>query len=109
MRKYITHDIACTIYKQTILPLFDYANFLVESGQKVYIDRMYTLHVKDLQIIDCKAHAKEAKEELGWRYTLMAPIERRREHHCVMIYRLSKIHDTFRPTMNLRSRNKVKF
>ena len=32
MRKYITSDIACTIYKQVILPLMDYADFLIDSG-----------------------------------------------------------------------------
>ena len=65
-----------------------------------------------MTIIDCKAHSKESEKELEMRYNLKAPIERRREHHCVKMYRLSKIHgnlDIFRPTVNLRSRNKVKF
>ena len=32
LRKYITSDIACLIYKQTILPLADYADLVVDSG-----------------------------------------------------------------------------
>ena len=32
MRKFITSKIACTIYKQVIVPLLDYADFLIDSG-----------------------------------------------------------------------------
>ena len=31
LRPYINNDIACRIYKQTILPLIDYADFMIES------------------------------------------------------------------------------
>ena len=46
MRKYITCSIANTIYKQTIIPFFDYADFLIESWQNMYINRLDTLHSK---------------------------------------------------------------
>ena len=32
IRPYITVEIANTIYKQTILPLMDYGDFMIESG-----------------------------------------------------------------------------
>ena len=31
LRPYINNDIACRIYKQTILPLIDYDDFMIES------------------------------------------------------------------------------
>ena len=34
MRKYINNDIAITMYKQLILPLFDYADCMVKSAHK---------------------------------------------------------------------------
>ena len=44
------------MYKQTIIPLFDYDDFLIESGQNKYITRLNDLHVKGLRIIDCNKH-----------------------------------------------------
>ena len=41
MRKYIDNWTANNIYKQTIIPLFDYADFLIE---------------KTVRIIDCNTH-----------------------------------------------------
>ena len=56
MRKYIDSDIACTIYKQTIVPLYDYVDYLVESGPKYYINRLDVLHEKAIGIINGKSH-----------------------------------------------------
>ena len=36
LRKYITCDLTNIVYKQTITPLFDYVDFLIESGQNKY-------------------------------------------------------------------------
>ena len=52
MRKYITSNIACTLYKQAILPVFDYADFQIDSGPGYYIRKMDTLHEKAIQLID---------------------------------------------------------
>ena len=35
MQKYMDSGIANTVYKQTIIPLFDYADFLVDGGSKL--------------------------------------------------------------------------
>ena len=50
LRKYTSCDLANTVYKQTIIPLFDYADFLIESGQNKYITHLNDLHVKGLRI-----------------------------------------------------------
>ena len=41
IRLYITAEIANTIYKQTILPLMDYGDFMVESGPIARVNRLY--------------------------------------------------------------------
>ena len=43
IRPYINSDIACRIYKQTILPLMDYGDFMVESGLKSRVARLVKL------------------------------------------------------------------
>ena len=44
------------MYKQTIIPFFDYADLFIESGQNKYITRLNNLHVKGIRIIDCNKH-----------------------------------------------------
>ena len=112
MRKYITCSIANTIYKQTIIPLFDYADFLIGSGQNMYINRLDTLHSKGLLIIDCKKHSNMTDSQLESHYGLITPLTRRMEHHGAIMYRQSKVHntlDTYRPPIILRSHKKIKF
>ena len=112
MHKYITSNIANIVYKQTIVPLFDYADFLIESGQNIYIDRLHNQHSKALHIIDCKQHEQYQDVDLERMYRLLPPTSRRREHHCAIMYRLSKLQnnlDHYRPTVNHRSTKKVKF
>ena len=112
MRKYITSNIANIVYKQTFVPLFDYADFLTESGQNIYIDRLHNQHSKALRIIDCKQHEQYQDVDLERMYRLLPLTSCRREHHCAIMYRLSKLQnnlDHYRPTVNLRSRKKVKF
>ena len=52
MRKFINGDIAITIYKQMILPLFDYANFMVEIASKPKIAKLEKLQEKALRYVD---------------------------------------------------------
>ena len=112
MRKYITYIIANTIYNQTIIPLFDYADFLIESGQNMYLNRLGALHSKGLLIIDCKKHSNMTDSQLESHYGLITPLTRRIEHHDAIMYRQSKVHDifdTYRPPITLRSHKKIKF
>ena len=112
MRKYITSAVANIIYKQAIVPLYDYADFIIESGPKVYIDRLNKLHEKALCIIDCNTNRKLSHEKLETLFGLWSPATRRHKHHCALMFRLSKrgdFLDTYRPKIHLRSRGKVKF
>ena len=112
MRKYITNNIANLIYKQTIVPLFDYADFLIESGRNVLIERLDTLHSKALRIIDCTTNVRADDIQLEYIYGLQSSSARRREHHCAIMYRLSRTQrnlDIHRPRINLRSRNNIRF
>ena len=112
MGKYITNNIANLIYKQTIIPLFDYADFLTESGQNVYIERLDNLHSKALHIIDCNTNVKAEDAQLEYLYGLSTPSVRTRDHHCAIMYRLSRTQqnlDPYRPMMTLRSRNNIRF
>ena len=112
MRKFITSHIACTIYKQVIVPLLDYADFLIDSGPSYFIKRIENLHEKALRLIDCKKHKKAEIGNLEIIYGIDPPKKRRKDHHCVIMYRLSKQGgnlDSYRPSMILRSRSKVKF
>ena len=112
VRKYITNNIVNLIYKQTITPLFDHADFLIESGQNTIIERFNMLHSKALRIIDCASNRRADDTQLEYIYGLLSPIARRREHHCAIMYRLSQTHrnlDLHRPRINLRSRNNIRF
>ena len=59
MQKNVTNNIANLIYKQTIVPLFDYADFLIESGQICLLSAW--MHSKALRIIDCATN-KQAED-----------------------------------------------
>ena len=95
-----------------IVPLLDYADFLIDSGPAYYIRRIDNLHEKAIRLIDCKKHRNVDVQVLGAIYRLDPPIKRRHEHHCAIMYRLSKREgnlDKYRPPIKLRSRNKIKF
>ena len=110
MRKYIDNGTSNIIYKQTIIPLFDYADFLIDSGPLYYQTRLLTLHEKAVMIIDCNVHKHSNIIGLERYYRLQPPRRRRAEHHSAIMYKLSKngqLLDTYRPNINLRSRKKV--
>ena len=110
MRKYVNNNIACTIYKQTIVPLFDYADFLVDSGPKYYVDRLDTLHEKAICIIDSKGFNDICIKESEVAHRLLPPRMRRDEHQCSIMYRLSRTGtnlEMYRPNIHLRSRKKI--
>ena len=112
LRKYITCDLANTVYKQTIIPLFDYADFLIESGQNKYITRLNDLHVKGVRIIDCNKHVHATEAVLEKEYGLLTPTVRRHEHPSAIMYRQCRVVenlDVYRPPMTLRSNKKIKF
>ena len=52
LRKIVSSDIAITIYKQMILPLLDYADFIIECGRKVKIDKLERLQERALKFVN---------------------------------------------------------
>ena len=112
MRKFITANIASIIYKQVIVPLLDYADFLIDSGPAYYIRRIENLQDKALRVIYCKKHKTVDIHNLEIIYRVDHPKKRRQEHHCAIMYRLSRLGrdlDNYRPPIRLRSRNKIEF
>ena len=112
LRKFITHDTTNIVYKQTIVPLFDYADFLTESGQNKYVTRLDDLHAKGLRIIDANRHRDDADSLLEKEYGLLTPTMRRHEHHSMIMYRQCRDIgnlDNYRPAMVLRSNKRIKF
>ena len=112
LRKFITSQVANRIYKQTILPVVEYADLMVESGPRDGVTRLQGLQDKALRIIDNKKHPTLDVEGLSHYYRVTPLKSRRAEHLNAFMYGLSKKHEYIektRPSINLRSRNKVKF
>ena len=112
MRQYITTDTALTIYKQMIIPLFDYADFMVESAPRPCIVKLEKLQEKALKCIENECQKKVDVDTLYGKYGVQHLCLRYREHICCFMYRQSKrwgILDSVRPEINLRSNKKVKF
>ena len=51
IRSLLTFAAAVLVYKQIILPFFDYLNILIDSGPKKYIDRLQVLQFRGIKII----------------------------------------------------------
>ena len=112
IRKYITTDSALAIYKQMILPLFDYSGFLLLSCNKT--DR------EDLQIIQNNALRHCLGLRLNDRVSLvdihrnanLVSLEQRR---CIQLLLLLYTHGNSNPTVlvipprNTRAANRKKF
>ena len=112
LRKFITSNIACLIYKQTILPVCEYADQMVECGPVQQVNKLQTLQDKAVRIIDNREHRHLGADGLHLLFRLNLLKLRRAEHLACSMYRLSK--DIFRlehgrPSVHLRSRNKIKF
>ena len=112
LRPYITNDVACTIYKQTILPLMDYADFMIESTCPTVHNRLINLQEKALKYIDNEEHRNMRYDDLCTLYGIQPLKLRWREHILCLMYRQSKKKgklDIKRTHINLRSNKKVKF
>ena len=103
---------ASLIYKQTILPVVEYADQIVESSPTDKVDRLQRLQEKAVKLIDNGEHPKMDDALLSIYHRIEPLKERRAEHLCVIKYRLSKdgrYLQKARPHIHLRSRNKIKF
>ena len=112
IRPFITSSVANRVYKAHILPILDYADFLIDSCTKKKVENLEKVQKRAMHIIDNKAHFGLNYNDLLQLYSLKPLIERRVEHQLCLMYRLSHNSEyvkKHRPTINLRSNAKVKF
>ena len=114
IRRFISQETAIIVYKQMILPLLEYCNFVFNSGKKSKLDKVDRVQSKCIQIIE-NSHDVQSREKETDLCTMfrIEPLQKRHEIQlaCAM-YRLSRNdryidHDTRRE--NLRSANKLRF
>ena len=114
----LTFSAAVLVYKQMILPFFDYMDILIHSGPKKYIDKLQILQFRGIKIIyQFYIDGRKIKNsdetllhsELGLQYLK----ERRKEHLLHMMYKLRDqspdLIDTRDKGILLRSNSNVTF
>ena len=109
IRPYITQRVAALIYKQFVLPILDYADFIFDSAVKGEVDLLDRIQNRAIKVIGRGQVNNVAIENV---YNIEPLRARRRKHHLALMYRLSKTGlytDTTRPEIVLRSRHKIKF
>ena len=112
LRKYVNSEITQVIYKQMILPLFDYADFMVGSARKPKIEKLEKLQEKGIRYVNNDIHYNADIETLYCTYNIQKLFMRYKEHLNCIMYRYSKLSDKLeytRPSIYLRSNKKVKF
>ena len=87
LRPYIDNAVANSIYKQTIIPLMDYADFMIESSSLTQINRLEKLQEKAIKYIDNNAHSTLQYNDLCNLYGLQ-PL--RMEATCLICYGQAK-------------------
>ena len=107
IRPYIIQRVAVLIYKQFILPILDYADFLFDSTVKHELDLLDCIQDRALRLT---GRGRLENVAVGNAYNIEPLRARRRKHHLSLLYRLRKIDlyiDSVRPEIELRSRNKI--
>ena len=95
-----------------ILPLFDEADFMIESANRSKISRLDKLQEEAVLYVNNSFTENGNVDYLYEKYGLQAFMLRRWEYHSCIMFRLSKMNinlDVERPDIHLRSRNKVRF
>ena len=112
IRPYISNYVANLVYKTHVLPMLDYADFLVDSGKMSKIVRLDNLHKRAVKLIDNKANRALDDTQLLDLYDLERLKSRREKHHLSLMYRLKDDNDLIEPhraDIELRNNNKIKF
>ena len=107
----MTSDIACLIYKQTILPIAEYADLVVDSSPTQKNIRLQRLQDKAIRIVDNRQHRNLDIDIVSNLYRISPLNTRRAEHLCLLMYRLKDDptrKETSRPSIHLKGRNKIK-
>ena len=69
----------CRVYKQTISPLMDYGDRIIESASKTKLDRLQRLQVKALKYIDNNDTNTNIDGQFIT-YNILPLVSQRREH-----------------------------
>ena len=93
IRSVLTFVAAVHVYKQVVLPFFDYLDILIDSGPKKYIDRLQVLQFRGIQIIyqyciDGRRIKNSDENRLHCELKLSLLIVRRIRHLLHMMYNL---------------------
>ena len=90
IRPFITNTVVNLVYKTHVLPMFDYADLLVESRKTEKIERLDSIQKRAINIIDCKINQGMNEQELMDLYGLQTLAKRQATHHLVLMFRLNK-------------------
>ena len=109
IRKYLSFEIAVQIYKQTILPYFDYGGFLIIALSK---DKKHELQVMQNDVLRICNNSKLADRisiELLHKKANLLSLEQRREKQVLMLMYLYSQHDNVRKICARETRSTNKF
>ena len=111
IRRHITNYAAICLYKQMILPIFDYSGFLLLScniGQKRELQRLQNSCIRTCLLYNKIDHV--TIDQLHREMKLVS-LEQRRQMQCLnLMYRLSKKERYVqKPNVNTRGNVKIKF
>ena len=111
IRKYLNTYAATLIYKQTILPYFDYGSFLMNSAKQSTVSKLDKYQKRALRLIEYKLKPIRAKHlnVLLQEYRISSIRRRRDEQLLAFMYSISRNKDYIdsrRPLMTLRSTKK---
>ena len=110
IRPYISSPVASLVYNTHVLPMLDYADFIVESGKMEKVDKLDSIKKSGVRVIDNKNHGNKTFEQLLCHYGIKTLADRRYDPHQVLMYRLSTnmgYTDTYIPAIVLRNNNKI--
>ena len=110
VRKFINRRAAITVYKSTILPILEYADYLVESSRASFGLKLQRLQSRGLRIVEY-SHSlvnRFSVEDLHIRNNIKY-LNVRRKHNLHMLARDSTFLDNQPRTRQLRGNDKIKF
>ena len=91
IRKYITFDVASQIYKQTILPLFEYGGFLIKALNKDKRNELQIIQNDILRICNMSKLSDRISLELLHKKAKLLSLEQRRQKQLlILMYIYSK-------------------
>ena len=112
IRLYVSRWVANQIYKTCILPILDYVDFLVDSGNLYKKDKFNSIQKRCLRIFDNGQSCGATSDELMRPYRHIELVNRRSQHLLALMYRHAQTEsnlDNYRSEINLRNNRKVKF